>query len=214
VAKALHLNKEQVDALVGSVKQVPHDTEANIALKNAGKTQDDIREINRGLNSIPQSIPVGINVYVNGLGQAREALSGTFAHGLAEGGIRTYAHGGITAAASGILTASSPGTILAAEPQTGGEALIPRLGISQSRAMSLASEVGKWHDFDVVPRQAPGYSQFANTRPMAGGGGSTYAPTFQVNVNAGMGADGRQIGAQVVEVIKDYEGANGSDWRR
>jgi hypothetical protein len=42
---------------------------------------------------------------------------------------------------------------------------------------------------------------------MVGGGG------INVTVNAGMGADGAQIGAQIVDYIRRYERSNGTNWR-
>ena len=44
---------------------------------------------------------------------------------------------------------------------------------------------------------------------MMGGAPSTY----NISVNAGMGANGTQIGAQIVEAIKKYEKSNGKRWR-
>ena len=44
---------------------------------------------------------------------------------------------------------------------------------------------------------------------MMGGAPSTY----NINVSAGMGANGAQIGAQIVEAIKKYEKSNGKRWR-
>ncbi len=66
-----------------------------------------------------------------------------------EGGNK-YALGGIRKAAAGlILPPSDPGTVLAGEPQTGGEALIPFEGISQSRAWQLMQTVGDAHGLQV-----------------------------------------------------------------
>ena len=44
--------------------------------------------------------------------------------------------------------------------------------------------------------------------PTMGGG-----QTFNITVNAGMGADGTVIGQKIVDQIKSYERANGSGWR-
>lgn len=40
------------------------------------------------------------------------------------------------------------------------------------------------------------------------------APTVQINVTAGMGADGADIGRRVVDAIRRYERSAGSGWRR
>ena len=39
-------------------------------------------------------------------------------------------------------------------------------------------------------------------------------PTYNISVNAGMGADGAAIGQQVIQAIKAYELRNGPGWRR
>jgi len=46
-------------------------------------------------------------------------------------------------------------------------------------------------------------------RASSSGGGST----VNVIVNAGMGADGGEIGAQIVTAIKNYERRSGTRWR-
>ncbi len=45
-----------------------------------------------------------------------------------------------------------------------------------------------------------------------GGGGSTYAPTYNINVAAGLSRPA-DVGTAVVEAIKGYERANGPGWR-
>ena len=40
-------------------------------------------------------------------------------------------------------------------------------------------------------------------------GGNNYS----ITVNAGMGTNGAQVGAQIVEAIKKYEKSNGTRWR-
>jgi hypothetical protein len=40
------------------------------------------------------------------------------------------------------------------------------------------------------------------------------APSYTINVTAGMGANGDDIGRQVVDAIKRYERFNGTRWRQ
>jgi hypothetical protein len=47
-------------------------------------------------------------------------------------------------------------------------------------------------------------------RPLPGGMGGT---NINITVNAGMGADGSQIGRKIVDIIKQYERHNGPGWR-
>jgi hypothetical protein len=49
--------------------------------------------------------------------------------------------------------------------------------------------------------------------PAARMGGSARGSTYAITVNAGIGTDGRQVGAQVVEAIRSYERTNGTGWR-
>jgi len=44
---------------------------------------------------------------------------------------------------------------------------------------------------------------------LAGGGGAVY----NLTVHAGLGTDGRSIGAQIVAALKQYEIDNGTRWR-
>ena len=45
------------------------------------------------------------------------------------------------------------------------------------------------------------------------GGGMMGGSVINVTVNAGVGTDGFSVGQQVVNVIKQYERANGASWR-
>lgn len=84
------------------------------------------------------------------------------------GGTRTafaMARGGVRRAAEGLMIPPrDPGTILAGEPQTGGEALIPLQGLSQSRAMSLMQLVGSGYGLDVMRRGASGWGAGGATK--------------------------------------------------
>lgn len=82
-AAAAGFNKEAVRRMVEEIRSVPRDTPANIELRNAGKTQDDIREINRALNTIDTYIPVVVEVYKKG---DLSGIGGTGFKGYAAGG--------------------------------------------------------------------------------------------------------------------------------
>lgn len=68
--------------------------------------------------------------------------------GIAIGGFHGP-YGGVTYAASGLMPPTSPGIVLAAEPQTGGEYLIPRRGISQTRAADLIGAAAADHNLSM-----------------------------------------------------------------
>jgi hypothetical protein len=67
-----------------------------------------------------------------------------------------FEHGGIRKAASGLIVRpSDPGTLIG-EPQTGGEALIPLRGITQTRAAALGQVAVGGYGLDVVARDRHG----------------------------------------------------------
>jgi hypothetical protein len=78
-----------------------------------------------------------------------------------------FEHGGIRKAASGLIVRpSDPGTLIG-EPQTGGEALIPLRGITQSAAMGLMHVAGAGYGLDVVARDRA----YGRLNPGNAGGG-------------------------------------------
>jgi hypothetical protein len=42
-----------------------------------------------------------------------------------------------------------------------------------------------------------------------GAGGNTSSATFNINVNAGIGTDGAQVGREIVDAIRRFERASG-----
>lgn len=74
---------------------------------------------------------------------------GAAIHDHAKGGIDQYARGGISAFASGGITRRQ--MIKFGEPETGGEAFVPRLGITSVRAKKILDVAAGWHGMTVVP---------------------------------------------------------------
>ena len=73
----------------------------------------------------------------------------------------------------------------------------PTGAIVRQPTLSVIGEAGPEA---VIPlNRMPGAS------PLPGGGS-----TFIINVNAGMGTDGHQVGNQIVSALKQWERANGS----
>lgn len=81
-----------------------------------------------------------------------------------------HALGGIRHAAAGMIVAPSDPGVLMAEPQTGGEALIPLRGITQSRAMDLARTVGSNYGFSVSPWHGGGTTRVVYELQVTGRG--------------------------------------------
>jgi hypothetical protein len=78
----------------------------------------------------------------------------------------------------------------------GGFSAFANGGIVKSAQLGLVGEAG--------PEAIIPLSKLGNM------GGET---SYNITVNAGMGANGAQVGAQIVEAIKKYEKSNGKRWR-
>jgi hypothetical protein len=150
-AAALGFDKQQTDALIGSVKSIPHESSTDIQLKGANVAEDDIRTYKNYLNQIPGSV----TTYVNTVYQ--ETNLGFIGQSYRPAPVGAQRYGGVVPAAqgllSGVLPPRNPGTlVLAGEPGTKGEVFTPLAGISQQKAMGLASVIGDAYDFSVGPR--------------------------------------------------------------
>jgi hypothetical protein len=185
------LTQQAIDGLIGKYRGVPAEVNTNIALNGLESAIRSLERLIREINNIPDRT-VNVTVYYHTKGQSLNAP-------LEKGGIRR-------AAVGMIIAPSDPGTTLVGEPQTGGEALIPLRGISQSRAMELAQVVGDSHGFDVTARGARSYGF-----NVSADGGQRGGPPIIVNVYAGMGTDGRQVGRQVADALREYVGPNGGN---
>jgi hypothetical protein len=75
---------------------------------------------------------------------------------------------------------------------------------SEQLVLAMAGET-------VLPTHKPGWDGGgAMSLPTAG---TNVSSTFNVTVNAGIGADGARIGNMIIETIKQYERHNGAGWR-
>jgi hypothetical protein len=131
------LTTAQIDDLIGKYRGIPKQVDTDIAINGLTDAINGLAQLIREINGIKDKT-VNVTVYYHSKGQSLNA---------------PLAHGGIRRAATGMIIApSDPGTTLVGEPQTGGEALIPLQGISQSRAMGLMQTAGAGYGLDVVPR--------------------------------------------------------------
>jgi hypothetical protein len=172
-AKASGVAKDKVDALIGSLKDIPRPDPVDIELKRLGYSDDDLREMKRGLLTMPSADP-HIDLRRQGysdddireLGRAVNNLPGyhritvetvyttTGSAGTASGragSIRPVAHGDIIGAARGMVASSAP-TVVFGE-RTLPEAYIPapNSGISRSRADALLGTAASWWGRRLVP---------------------------------------------------------------
>jgi hypothetical protein len=135
--RKLGLTQAEIDNLIGKYRGIPRRVDADIAIHGLTTA---INELNTTLRLINGLRDKTVTVTVKQVGD--------LPRGQSRGG--GFAMGGIRRAAAGMVVApSDPGTVLMGEPQTGGEALIPLRGISQSRAMGLAQTVGDAYGFSV-----------------------------------------------------------------
>ena len=79
--------------------------------------------------------------------------------------------------------------------------------------LSLVGEQGP--ELVNLPRGSQVHTASQTRRMMAGGGGGGGGggSSYTVNVTAGMGANGTELGRAVVSAIKDFERSNGTRWR-
>jgi hypothetical protein len=206
-AAANGVAKGKVDDLIGSLNTIPKPDPIDIELKRQGYSDDDLRELKRGLLTMPSADP-HIDLRRQGysdddireLGRAinnlpsyhrisvEVAYSTTGSAGTASGragSIRPVAHGDIIGAARGMVASSAP-TIVFGE-RTLPEAYIPapNSGISQQRADTLLSTAASWWGRRLVP---------------AGAGGGL---NVNITVNAPLGVDSQQVGEEIVRVIRN-----------
>jgi hypothetical protein len=149
--------KREADIAAGGGTKDAYD-KANAAYQQAIRgLQNTIEHLGVGKAAAQQfmdafkdkTINITVKVHQVGTVNVQGVISGGAPRGTV--GIPTaYEHGGIRRAAAGmIVPPRDPGTVLFGEPQTGGEALIPLRGISQSAAMGLVQTVGNAYGFQV-----------------------------------------------------------------
>lgn len=171
------LTTQQIDGLIGKYRNVPANVDTEIATKGLTEAINGLSDLIRQINGIPNYKRVNVEVAYSTTG-----AGGTSA-GLA-GGIRPLARGGIISGAASGVIANRPFII---GEKTLPEAAIPapNSGISQARADALLGTAASWWGRRLVPA--------------GGGGGGT---VINVTVNAGMGANGYEVGDQVLEALR------------
>jgi len=104
---------------------------------------------------------------------------------------------GVTTTVGGDLIGNIKGKRAAGGPVSAGSTYL--VGEQGPELLTLGSTSGV-----ITPNDA-----ISNSLAPSGAG-----PTYNISVNAGMGADGAAIGQQVIQAIKAYELRNGPGWRR
>jgi hypothetical protein len=200
-----HLTQGEIDALIGKYRAVPDRVDTNIATNGLTAAINGLADLLRQINNIPSYKTITVNTNYTRSGEYNQQVP-LAARAQARGGIVSYARGGVEdykmslrtdyTARSGLLKPSDPGTILAGEPSTGGEAFIPRKGISDARGLALADTAAGWHGGRVVSSMASWASARPITAASMGGGG-----TIRIELESApipLTLDGRKIGELLI----------------
>ena len=124
----------------------------------------------------------------------------------AKGGIQKYAKGGLSAMAAGGITNRQ--IIKFGEPETGGEAYIPRLGITSVRAKKILDVAAGWHGLTVGNR--PG-TPVAQSWGQGGGGDHSTRVIFEAGAIQADGMDASTAGDMIAQRMQfRLAGAGGS----
>jgi hypothetical protein len=170
--RALGYTPAAIDSIVGKYRGIPD--AAGSAAKSMQDMADAVDRLNATLRKIfnlPPSKDITINV--------RTIVSGVGASSLGSAlSALRFEQGGIRHAATGLIVRpSDPGTLIG-EPQTGGEALIPLRGITQTRAAALGQVAMGGYGLDVVARDRA----YGRLNPGVAGGHGPIAINLSVTV--------------------------------
>jgi hypothetical protein len=189
--KQLHnagLTSAEIDKLIGKYRGVPDKVDTEIATKGLTEAINDLIDLIRQLNGLPTRKVIHVDTIYSTTGSLGTGRLGS---------IRPVAHGDIIGAARGMVATSAP-TVVFGE-RTLPEAYIPapNSGISPARATGLLGEAASWWGMNVVPDLGRSSYGGRAITPRTGGGGVT----LNLTVNAGWGANGHEIAAQVEQVV-------------
>jgi hypothetical protein len=196
--------QDEINHLIGTYRDVPHNVDTDIAIHGLTDAITNLDHTLRLINGLHDRT-VTVTTFFTQVGRpAAETSTGETVVGPASW--RSNRHGGIDyAAARGMIT-DSP-TVLFGERGTKKETYVPWAGISDQRAYELMAPTARNFGMDLVRgRSAPAAPI---TVPSAGGGGRMYS----ISVSVPLGGTASDVGAEIIERIKDYEQLNGSIWR-
>jgi hypothetical protein len=186
------INKQKAKELADQYMKMPSLVSTKVELYGTTNAEQQIQAIKDSLARIPGSKTINITV--------KSQLPSGLAMGAlmrAQGGtVDFYAGGGIRDGGHQASVVPAGAWRVFGEPETGGEGYIPLGAGKRQQALATMRTINR---------------RWGN--PL-GDGGSRGGATFNITVNAGMGVSGAQVGAQVVDVIRQYERNNGSTWRQ
>lgn len=162
--------KAQIDDMIGSLKNVPAKTNADIAMHGLTEALNNLGNLiaaANGLNGRTFGFTmVSKTVYVSDYQTYRQGERGN-----RYGGIYQHAEQGLLSAK--VYSPMGPARYAFAEPATGGEAFVPRHG-DYGRSTAILDEASRWYG-----------GRFMAAGGMSGGGGST-----SVNLTLTLGPGG------------------------
>lgn len=176
-AIAAGYNAGEVDKLIGKYKNVPAEVQTVLATQGLTEALNHLSQILIDLKTLDgkafsSKYSLTVTTYFKTVGRPYVQNSG---NSIPRAPGSAFAQGGIRHAATGMIVGpSNPGTLIG-EPQTGGEALIPLRGISQSRAMNFAQVVGNAYGFDVQSRGSSRPAVNVTVAIQPGGGAASIA---------------------------------------
>lgn len=195
-AVAAGFNANEVHGLTDRYRAVPQIAETEIIARGIRSVLDAINDLIWHLALLDEKSAT-VDVYYRTHGMPNPSSGDSQLNFMLQGGIVPQK------AAAGLLAPQSPGTlVLAGEPGTGGEAFIPFRGISAGRAMMLGKAALGGYGLDVVPR-------WHGARSGGGSSGGTGGTNVTITINAGLGANGAELGRQVADVLRPFIRSNG-----
>jgi hypothetical protein len=211
VLVARGMDKRAVEAFIATTMRVPRSVFTDVKERGAAAAAAHLRSVAVAAASIQRAI--NLTVGISGTAAAYATLNQLSARARAGvggqrwGGIVEHRRGGIDYAMAGggaiqARYARSP-TVLFGERETGGEAFIPRRG-DTGRSRAIATHVVReWLGGEVA---WPG-----TLTPVAASGGGGHVTNITINVPpSGIGgAHPREVGKQIVDVLRQYRDGGG-----
>lgn len=165
-AIAAGFNRDQVDTMLHSLRQVPGDYAARVDVNGVDTAVERILSVKSALNSLQNRTVTVTTVQNTVTGEQRNVVRSSPAFNR-WGGIYQHAAEGLLRDAQ-VFSAVSMGARYAfAEPATGGEAFVPKNG-SPARSLAILSQAAGWYGAQVVSGRGRGGAAV----PRAAAGGS------------------------------------------
>lgn len=179
--KQAGFTEAQINQLIGTYARMPPTIVTQVQVQGIDAAKERIDSVSTKLNALQNRT---VTTYVVTNVETNETRKVTRA------GPAFNRYGGVNFAASGLAPGIYPdGAEIThfAEKGTGGELYLPLRGITQQRAAALLNVGASRYGLAVTPAGA------------AGGGNTT---VVNLTVNAGLGANGHEVGQQILDVLR------------